>query len=1058
MQRKTFVLIASSLLFLLSLLAVVALIAHQRARTRGIPAGLPEQVADSGVSPFCINAPLAQYEGDELEWALDLIAAGGFRWVRLTASWAEIEAVPGTYDWERWDRIVAAASRRRLGIIAVLDRAPAWAGAPPPTEPFARFAAAFVARYGDRIDHYQVWHNPNLGDGWGAAPDPAAYAELLRAAAAAIRAGDPEARILLGSLAPTSEAGPQNLSEDRFLAALYAAGAAPDFDILAIQPYGFDSGPDDRRVDAGVLNFSRAILIREAMVGQGDAGKAVWASHLGWNSLPAGVDEAASIWGQVDPDTQARYTRDAIARTRQEWPWMGVLCLAHFQPDAAARMHPSSTPNAEGHWGFAFVGPDGAPRPVYDAVSDLAQSTAGHNFPGAYSPLSGIAGWEGDWEFSALGADASEAGDEQVTIPFWGTDLGLRVRRGDYRGHLYVTVDGQPANALPQDPDDEEHRSYLVLTSPDRQPQVVTIPVAEGLSPGAHVAEIGVERGWDQWALAGWSVAYHPESTAYRWGVVGLLVLGTAALAVLVFTARRIEWRAAPAAWARLSEGSQLLITAATTALLWAAAWMTWATENGNAFRRLGDGVGITAALAAAGLFYYSPWFLLAVLAGIALFVLLVLRPDLAVALIAALAPFYTFPRPLLDKAFSMAEIVTLMAVASWGIHALANLRRRLRNGAPESEKRASFSSAILATLHPVDQAVLFLVTAACLSCFFAQFQRVAWRELRLVILEPALFYLLLRTSHLDRKSTWRVVDFFVLGGVAVALIGLVQYGLGFNVITAESGLPRLRSIYGSPNNAGLYLGRVLPLLAAIPLLARHRRRRMLYGLAALPVGAALLLTFSKGALLLGVPAALLTMGFLAGGRWIWVTLGAIVTAALAAIPLLRHPRFASLLDTRSGTTFFRLKLWQATLAMIRDHPWLGVGLDNFLYQYRGRYILPAAWEEPDLSHPHNILLDHWARMGIPGVVAGAWLQIAFWRIALPLRRLQDVDRRALAIGLMGSMVDLLAHGIVDHSFFLIDLAFAFFLIVGITMTLAAPPPPGQEGNEGLTGPPRSNS
>ena len=42
------------------------------------------------------------------------------------------------------------------------------------------------------------------------------------------------------------------------------------------------------------------------------------------------------------------------------------------------------------------------------------------------------------------------------------------------------------------------------------------------------------------------------------------------------------------------------------------------------------------------------------------------------------------------------------------------------------------------------------------------------------------------------------------------------------------------------------------------------------------------------------------------------------------------------------------------------------VGLDNFLYAYRGRYILDAAWQEPNLNHPHNIVLDFATRL--PGV------------------------------------------------------------------------------------------
>jgi hypothetical protein len=36
----------------------------------------------------------------------------------------------------------------------------------------------------------------------------------------------------------------------------------------------------------------------------------------------------------------------------------------------------------------------------------------------------------------------------------------------------------------------------------------------------------------------------------------------------------------------------------------------------------------------------------------------------------------------------------------------------------------------------------------------------------------------------------------------------------------------------------------------------------------------------------------------------------------------------------------------------------------------------------------------------------------------------------------MGSMLVILAHGLVDNSYFLVDLAFAFFLITGIVQRL----------------------
>ena len=658
---------------------------------------------------------------------------------------------------------------------------------------------------------------------------------------------------------------------------------------------------------------------------------------------------------------------------------------------------------------------------VWAAMRHVLRQTA----TASYTPLTGRAEWEGDWGFSELGADPSQAGTERVTIPFAGTGLALQVRRGNYRGYFFVSVDGRPANRLPR----EERGAYLVLTSPDYAPQAVTIPVATGLDDGPHVAVVVAERGWEQWPLAGWSVSRTPDVTPYRWVLAGLGALGLASLAGVFW------WGAGgkrqEAGSRRQEAGSK--------------------RRSASCIVHPASCILLAATLIATAAFYFSPWLPLTLASGLALAALVLVRLDLGLALVAATAPFYLHPRLLFGKAFSMAEIATLLCVASWGARWIIQ-RQEARGKRQEARGKNCPASCIVhrvsCIVHPassLDLAAFFFVLVAVVSLCVAEYRHVALRELRVVVLEPALFYLMLRTSRLAGRALWRVVDFFVLGAVVVALIGLVQYGLGVNVITAEEGFRRLRSVYGSPNNAGLYLGRALPVLVAVALFGAARVRRVAYGLAILPVGLAVLLSFSKGALVLGVPLSLLALGVLAGRPWSRVALGVLAVAAVAAIPLLRTPRFLSLLDTQGGTTFFRLQLWRSSWAMFCEHPWLGVGLDNFLYQYRSRYILPAAWQEPDLSHPHNVFLDYASRLGLGGLVAGLWLQVAFWRQALPLRRLAGrsgglaaaTDRRALALGLMGSMVNFLAHGLVDASYFVIDLAFVFFLTLGLVQWLA---------------------
>jgi O-antigen ligase len=591
------------------------------------------------------------------------------------------------------------------------------------------------------------------------------------------------------------------------------------------------------------------------------------------------------------------------------------------------------------------------------------------------------------------------------------------VRRGGYRANFFVSIDGAPANRLPRD---EQGDAYLVLSSPDYEPQVVTLPVTGGLSDGSHEAVVVADRGWDQWPLAGWRVSRTPDTTAHDWALAGLGMVGLASLAGAV-------WQGSKGQDARGKK-----------------------QEAGcgvcPASHLLHPSIGLVAALVAAGVLYFSPWLLVKLVGGLALAMIVFMRLDVGLALVAATAPFYLKSVALLDKSFSLVEIVTLLCAASWGGRWLWQARGRRQGVRP--------ASCLLHLASSLDLAALAFVLVAIASFFVAQYRHFALRELRVLILEPAFFYLMLRTTRLDERAVWRVVHLFVAGAVTVALLGLVQYAfsdvepvrqaLG-DVIRAEGGFHRLRSVYGSPNSVGLYLGRALPVLVAVALFGASRNRRIIYGVAVVPVGLALLLSFSKGALLIGVPLSLLALGVLAGGRWLWASLGAVAVGALAAIPLLRTPRFASLLDPSRGTLFFRLHLWRSSWTMFREHPLLGVGPDNFLYHYRGRYILPAAWEEPHLSQAHNVFLDYATRMGVAGLAVGAWLQVAFWRAALPLRRLADPDRRALALGLMGSMVSFLAHGLVDASYFLIDLAFAFFMTLGVVQWLSRSETHGNE-------------
>ena len=234
--------------------------------------------------------------------------------VRLPMRWDVIEPAPGQYDWWMWDDAVAAAARSGVQLLPTFARTPAFyssrppgsssRGEWPPKDPddMARFAAATAARYGhdgrfwlehpelpyNPIRSWQIWNEPNVPYFWPAGPDPAAYTRLLAATAAGIRGADPRAEIVTAGI-PSSRIG-EPLWD--FVDGMYAAGARPAFDVLAVHPYG-----PDPTAALEVLEGSRAVMDAHA-----DASP-IWATELGWASggapSPFTVDEsrqAEHIW------------------------------------------------------------------------------------------------------------------------------------------------------------------------------------------------------------------------------------------------------------------------------------------------------------------------------------------------------------------------------------------------------------------------------------------------------------------------------------------------------------------------------------------------------------------------------------------------------------------------------------------------------------------------------------------------------------------------------------------------------------------------------------------
>ncbi len=477
-------------------------------------------IANDSVPPYAVNVFLDQeVQTANVEKTLDLVRAAGFHFIKQELLWSDVERpakgqyedkqVPGKSSWANYDRIVDLARQRGLEVIFRIDTSPAWARPPeastlaspektPPVNDadFGDFVAAVVKRYKGRVRYYQIWNEPNLADEWGGQrPDPAAYTRLLQVAATRAREVDPNVVIISAALAPTIQNDARAMPDTLFLQRMYDLGARPYFDVLSANAYGLRDGPDDWRFSQpNDVNFARPVLLRQIMVRNGDAGKPIWASEIGWNSLPPDWMQThpgqTPLWGSVSRELQAEYTVRAYERAAEQWPWMGVMAVWHFR-----MVYPTNRDSQQYY--FDMVDVDWHKEPIYDALQALMRSPPvvhrGYHQEDFWA-LHWSSGWEevGDARASLGHLMVSATPGTTLDFEVEGSWLDLVTPTGPTWGKAAVTIDGLPfaANRLPI----IHGQAILDLGSRSERWQVRQ-PIADGLGPGVHHVQVRVLAG-----------------------------------------------------------------------------------------------------------------------------------------------------------------------------------------------------------------------------------------------------------------------------------------------------------------------------------------------------------------------------------------------------------------------------------------------------------------------------------------------------------------------------------------------------------------------------------
>ena len=230
------------------------------------------------------------------------------------------------------------------------------------------------------------------------------------------------------------------------------------------------------------------------------------------------------------------------------------------------------------------------------------------------------------------------------------------------------------------------------------------------------------------------------------------------------------------------------------------------------------------------------------------------------------------------------------------------------------------------------------------------------------------LLFTSLSHRELVRETLSQFVRGLLVGTLATAAFGQYQYWIAFPrtaPLAQAAGIPVIAVVNANFYNANCYG----VFLAAVTLLgiglAAERREPLAWG--AIPVFTiTLLLSESRSTVVLLLLGLLLLAASsesrlrVAFGRLgtaaLWVLLPGAVGAAAGMVDLQEFWRVGAL---------GRVAIWQGSLAMIRDHWVLGIGLGSFA-DYFTRYRLNTYYTR----YPHSFLLEIAAELGIIGFAA----------------------------------------------------------------------------------------
>lgn len=338
--------------------------------------------------------------------------------------------------------------------------------------------------------------------------------------------------------------------------------------------------------------------------------------------------------------------------------------------------------------------------------------------------------------------------------------------------------------------------------------------------------------------------------------------------------------------------------------------------------------------------------------------------------------------------------------------------------------------------LPPLWQPGAVFLVCSFLSAFVSKDMAFSFMNWALQPLMYALVYLLIYTTVSTEKEKEKALYAFLAGAVVTVVYGFFQYANAADMaadMEAQSWVDperfpllrrRMYSTLENPNLFGAYLLMIISILTAFTLRERAVKKKTVFAVILLSLLLCLALTYSRGA---WVSLAAIVLGLTLFYDKRFGLLFLLVPVVLAFYHGQVVERFLSLFPGEDTSVDLRFALWESTMAMIEEHPLLGVGWGAYFLAYPD-YNFFIQEEGVLIFHAHNMYLNMLAEVGIPGGMA---FLLAFfaqgilcWR---NYRHGNDSFTKSMGLGgvLMVMALSVISMG--DHVLFSRSVSFCFW-------------------------------